>query len=509
MEINMKVYFALTILLLACFSLGAELTANFTLSGSFDFTQGYCHAEVDSVLNLYSYVESGANMQIIRRRFSPHWNEVVTDLLWEYPLSSTLITGPLVWHRAERRYGKLWIYLSHTNWLGAISMDATGAVQLYQINTPITYNCQGDRFLHHFGEGQIYFSQSGYIWRWELNPGLVSTILQIPDPQRNDSLQRLGDEYLISSYTPGFQPLPCYLIDSNHNLIQSNLNQYYVTEPHKIEDGVYWVKFHHEYNPWSYGSGTLWINDAGVNVGVWNEYDSMFDGYGESKPILNLPDSRFLCDQTHVNSSGHEYHYFRVRQHNGGNSFSPYTGIPSADIEAQTLRANYFNDKVLLLGWQSYPLENGFVAKMADLQTQTWIPVNWSEPPEAPIGDSSVLNNNEYIWFLRAIYNSGYNLKIYHGEFCVANDDPHVPAVNKISIWPNPAKAGDCLKLQSKVPIRSVKLYNLRGQMLQELDGAGHSIEELALAQLPSGIYLIRITDAENRLHLRKIVIKN
>lgn len=494
----MKRCFVLILVLFGISLLTAEERLNFDYAGGYEVSSSYFMAEVDSVLNLYSYSEAAGLMRIEKRSYSAHSSQVVSQVIWEQAIPATL-TGPLHWHKGERIYDKLWVYIYHTDWLGAISIDAEGVAQLYQMNVPgLSANTSPSGF-HHFGEGHFYYLGYQTLNHWDINTSETCTVIQLPYSWIN--LERLGNEFLLLSGYSFSHPSYTYLVDNSHTLIQTSLQHYRFYDVYRMQDGLYWFRFWEGSGAESYGSCTLLIENGEASIGIWSQYDSMYDGYSQYKPILRLPNSRYLCDYYFSNPS-EDFHQFKIVQHNVNNSFGIYTGFPTTNVQARVLWATYFQDKLLMLGWQ-YP---GFFAKMADLDSLAWIPVGFSSIPTI---NSRVYNNDEALWFLYPAGNGTATIQIYRGAFFVDNDDPLVPKPADVTLWPNPARSKDQIKLQSEFPISSVALYNLRGQKLCDLSQFSSMTNEFTLPELPAGIYLLRITDASQRTVRKKVVIRD
>jgi hypothetical protein len=82
-----------------------------------------------------------------------------------------------------------------------------------------------------------------------------------------------------------------------------------------------------------------------------------------------------------------------------------------------------------------------------------------------------------------------------------------VQAPFDISVYPNPFGNPAELKLETKSEINRVEIFNLRGQRIYNVQGRGnsHSFGELS-AEMPSGIYMIRVTDYQGKTSSRKIL---
>ena len=72
-----------------------------------------------------------------------------------------------------------------------------------------------------------------------------------------------------------------------------------------------------------------------------------------------------------------------------------------------------------------------------------------------------------------------------------------------LEVYPNPAH--DRLHLLADGPLRSVQLFDAGGRLVADY-GAGTT--QLALGQLPSGVYLLRAVTDDNRVGIRRVVIR-
>ena len=77
--------------------------------------------------------------------------------------------------------------------------------------------------------------------------------------------------------------------------------------------------------------------------------------------------------------------------------------------------------------------------------------------------------------------------------------------VNDFSMYPNPATT--TVTLESLFSIKSVEIYNVMGQKVLANQAAGE-VHILDVANLPSGIYLVRVTDQNGNKGIKKLVKK-
>ena len=70
-----------------------------------------------------------------------------------------------------------------------------------------------------------------------------------------------------------------------------------------------------------------------------------------------------------------------------------------------------------------------------------------------------------------------------------------------MSVYPNPAR--DKVTIEGIEPVE-VQLYNALGQLVKAVRDAN----EINVAGLPQGVYLLRIADAEGRTYTNRITIQ-
>lgn len=94
-------------------------------------------------------------------------------------------------------------------------------------------------------------------------------------------------------------------------------------------------------------------------------------------------------------------------------------------------------------------------------------------------------------------------------SYTVDNADELLPqAPPALSLYPNPLLRGAALHLKSSQPLRSLELYNLRGQLLYSRElGKLKGHEELSLPSLATGLYLLRFTQSDGVRISKKLVV--
>jgi hypothetical protein len=77
-----------------------------------------------------------------------------------------------------------------------------------------------------------------------------------------------------------------------------------------------------------------------------------------------------------------------------------------------------------------------------------------------------------------------------------------VPDKTNISVYPNPCS--EKLQVSSDLPIRSLQLFNARGEKILEKAANSNKIA-INTSHLPNGIYFLKITTVSSD-HLKKLV---
>ena len=90
---------------------------------------------------------------------------------------------------------------------------------------------------------------------------------------------------------------------------------------------------------------------------------------------------------------------------------------------------------------------------------------------------------------------SGYNTCTYPYDAVEENKD------SEIALYPNPVR--DRVVIEG-IEVAEVEVYNTLGQMVKTIQGTN----EISVADLPQGVYLLRIADAEGKDYTNKIMIR-
>ena len=114
-----------------------------------------------------------------------------------------------------------------------------------------------------------------------------------------------------------------------------------------------------------------------------------------------------------------------------------------------------------------------------------------------------------------SIYNPEIIELIYNGEVELNDDNELVlksvsgttgientVIINDIIIYPNPAT--DFIRISNIDELQSVIIYNINGIVIKEL--AHNQLTEIAISDLPHGIYFIKLLNKSNDTLIRKII---
>ena len=96
----------------------------------------------------------------------------------------------------------------------------------------------------------------------------------------------------------------------------------------------------------------------------------------------------------------------------------------------------------------------------------------------------------ELVW-----QNPEYNTCTYPYDAVEENKD------SEIALYPNPVR--DRVVIEG-IEVAEVEVYNTLGQMVKTIQGTN----EISVADLPQGVYLLRIADAEGKDYTNKIMIR-
>ena len=162
--------------------------------------------------------------------------------------------------------------------------------------------------------------------------------------------------------------------------------------------------------------------------------------------------------------------------------------IASCDESSVTLRWNEpeLKPDEVLAGYQVY---RGVTLVSEDLVTETEYTDNCS-------------GGGRLNYHVLAVYSDGETSKSYNIVYCKQTEGVgENENGTKVAVFPNPANGLVCIE---GVVADEVQVYNALGQMVKTVRGTN----EIDVADLVEGVYLVRIMDAEGKVYTNKITIR-
>lgn len=135
--------------------------------------------------------------------------------------------------------------------------------------------------------------------------------------------------------------------------------------------------------------------------------------------------------------------------------------------------------------------KNGQVLNIVPSENLVW--VRMGNPPNGSGGLIAPIFNNE-IW------------KKINELKCNEVGINQLSQIALIDIYPNPAN--DYLNIRSEQRIQKIEIFDLRGNKVKAVENPGHEVE-FDLSNIPSGIYMVQITDFEDLTQVRRFVKLN
>ena len=140
----------------------------------------------------------------------------------------------------------------------------------------------------------------------------------------------------------------------------------------------------------------------------------------------------------------------------------------------------------MLVGYQIY---RGVTLVSEDLITETEYTDNYS-------------GGGRLNYHVLAVYSDGETSKSYNIVYCKQTEGVgENENGTKVAVFPNPANGLVCIE---GVVADEVQVYNALGQMVKTVRGTN----EIDVADLVEGVYLVRIMDAEGKVYTNKITIR-
>ena len=79
---------------------------------------------------------------------------------------------------------------------------------------------------------------------------------------------------------------------------------------------------------------------------------------------------------------------------------------------------------------------------------------------------------------------------------------------NNVMIYPNPAEEELNVKIQGDINVKIVQVLNSMGAIVLVKDINTYGEIKFDISRIASGIYFVRITDVNNKVYVKKLIIK-
>ena len=148
--------------------------------------------------------------------------------------------------------------------------------------------------------------------------------------------------------------------------------------------------------------------------------------------------------------------------------------------------ADYYNDD--LREWALESTMTYYYDLSVSVETTAGIWMVWDD--ELPI------HNKLLDWQLR-VNDDVYTTTFYYSECVGLNEKPDI----LLMVYPNPAREQVTI---DGAEAAEVQVYNALGQVVKTMRGTN----EITVAELPQGVYLVRIRDAEGKIFMEKVMVR-
>lgn len=477
----------------------ATQTADLSVLFSTDFSGSFREAvmDTDSTLCLYNYSSSWSPTQQSLTVWRIHPDGLIEPEQTLYSFPGNIVTDYSFYqciHSEIEGNSIRFIFGNHEALTllivsgTEVTSYSTALLDLDSIHPP--YLLFNDRLIYR-DQDQIKY--------WDYIGGGIYPLYSFHPEANQRKIGKLGtDRLLISqaSYYPANPELfPVMLVDSQMNLSSTNLSNkafeltYCFDENHIFG---YWTA----YEPYEeYCNGVMAVNSNDLSLNIWSSSGPM-DPWGEGWGfLLALPGNLHVCIY-HWGSFNQEYHDIRIYYSDGQGNIILHTGFPQINSESDLpFYMSLYQNRFLLI----YYVEGQLDFKLADLNSQEWIPVNGSPMgwPEDPNSYVDFMHSNNYIYrILKRAPSPGLaTISCMKLDISVSTDDP-VAAPPVLKAYPNPFRSTVKLEFDSTDICPAVDIYNLRGQKVRTLpsqpDGTLWDGKDASGNRLSSGIYFAR-----------------
>ena len=507
-----KALLPLLVLALLPILLVATQTADLSVLFTTDLGTGFWQAvmDTDSTLCLYNYSSplSHTQQSLTVRRIHPDGLIEPEQTIYSFP--GNIVTDHSFYqyiHSEIEGHSIRFIFGNHEAITllrvsgNEVTSNSTDLIDIDSIHSPYLL----------FNDRLIYMDQD-QIKYWDCIGGGIYPLYSFNPEANQREIARLGtDRLLISqaSYYPANPELfPVMLVDSQMNLSSTNLSN-------KAFELTYCFDENHIFGYWTayepseeYCNGVMTVNSNNLSLDIWSSSGPM-DPWGAGWDFrFALPGNLHVCEYDWACLED-AYRYIQIFQSDGQGNIELHTGFPQMSSESDLpFYISPYQNRLLLI----YYVDGQLDFKLADLNSQEWIPVNGSpwEWPEAVQPQYRIINGDKYIYIIRNCTSPlSYTISCLELDISVSTDDP-VAAPPALRAYPNPFKSTVKLEFDSNVTCPAVEIYNLRGQKVRTLpsqpDGTLWDGKDSSGNRLSSGIYFARPqTGSQKALKLLKL----
>jgi len=83
-----------------------------------------------------------------------------------------------------------------------------------------------------------------------------------------------------------------------------------------------------------------------------------------------------------------------------------------------------------------------------------------------------------------------------------------VSAIENVRVYPNPATSVLNISDTTSQSIKTIELYNVLGRRVNIITSETSTTTSIDTSELPSGVYLLRLTDGSDKVSNRKVIIQ-
>ena len=459
-----------------------------------DFSYKLAVMDPDSTLCLYNYESSFPPQQSLTvRRVHPDGLIEPQQTLYNFPGNLTKNESFYRYISSEIEDNSIRVVFGNHDEIILLIVSGTD-VTSYSTDA-ISYDSIRPPYLL-FNDRLIYMDQD-QIKFWDYIGGGIYPLYSFNPEANQREIGKLGTDRLLisqeSMYTTNPELFPVMLVDSQMNVNPTNLSNRAFRLTYSFDANHFFGTWT-EYLGFDSHTGVMNVNSNNLSFNTWSCVPNMEPWQEIWDFRLTLPNNLHACEYDYGWMGG-DYRDIRMYYNDGQGNIDLHTGFPQINSEYDLpFYMGLYQNRFLLI----YYVDGQLDFKLADLNSQEWIPVTGS-PWGWPVVDNpsfSLINSDEYIYVFRySTPPSLSTLSCMRLDISVSTDDP-VAAPPALKAYPNPFKSSVKLEFDSTDICPVVNIYNLRGQKVRTLpsqpDGTLWDGKDSSGNRLSSGIYFAR-----------------